>query len=463
MTAAEIHREPFVHLVDLAHDRVLIAWGAFFFVRTETGRWEIVDDEQLGPTVGRQTCIGASAESFGHATVQVLSLDGAVVAEASTSDRAWVWVENLAPDTDYRYRIVVDGQEWAAEELWDWVPVSEGGYDLAPAGRHYDLRFRTWPQPDTSTPPLAFVAMGDYGVGIRADSESSRRQRRVGEVLERLVSHHDVRFVISLGDNIYQGEQGRVDQEGGGEDDDWYSSFYQPYRLAIARVPVLPAIGNHDSADSEGSDDRAQMEDNFHIRERFHHGLEAASVEPGLFYRMAYGADLELACLDTSLDSEDDAVHRYFQAPRHQEWLGNTFQRRGRWLIPFSHHPIYTAGPDHENDSEMRESFEPLFDAAGVRLVLAGHEHNFQVSEVGGRTYVVSGASGQLDERVPTGFDDAHTTAWAAQAHLLLLELDGVEVRITPVSGLMPDGGLHPMTALTPKNELVQPPIVIRN
>ena len=99
--------------------------------------------------------------------------------------------------------------------------------------------------------------------------------------------------MLSLGDNIYQGEQGRADQEGGGEDDDWYSSFFQPYRLAIARVPVLPAIGNHDSTDSEGSDDRAQMEDNFHIKERFHHGLETASVVPGLFYRMRYGTDLE--------------------------------------------------------------------------------------------------------------------------------------------------------------------------
>jgi tartrate-resistant acid phosphatase type 5 len=95
--------------------------------------------------------------------------------------------------------------------------------------------------------------MGDYGVGMRADAESSRRQRRIAEVLERLVADHEVRFVLSLGDNVYQGEQGRVDQEGGGEDDDWYSSFFQPYRLAIARVPIFPAIGNHDSADSEAA------------------------------------------------------------------------------------------------------------------------------------------------------------------------------------------------------------------
>jgi DNA repair exonuclease SbcCD nuclease subunit len=255
-----------------------------------------------------------------------------------------------------------------------------------------------------------------------------------------------------------------VDQEGGGEDDDWYSSFFQPYRLAIARVPVFPAIGNHDSADSEGSDDRAQMEDNFHIHERFHHGLETASVTPGLFYRLRYGVDLEVACLDTSLDSEQEDIHRYFQAPQHQEWLRSTFGWRGdRWLIPFSHHPIYTAGPDHENDEEMLQALEPLFDAADVRLALAGHEHNFQVSEAGGRTYVVSGAAGQLDERVPERFAEAHIVAWAAQAHVLLIELEGPEARLTPISGLLEDGRLHPMTALTPDNQLVEPPLTVRN
>jgi tartrate-resistant acid phosphatase type 5 len=464
MSSVEIHREPFIHLVDLAWDRVLIAWGAFFFERTEQVRWEIIDDEWLASRVGRRTCIGASAEPFGRATVQVLGTDGEVMAEASTEDQAWVWVQGLEPDTDYRYRVVVEGAEWAAGELWDWIPDDRGGYDLAPAGRRYDLRFRTWPHPDVPTPPVRFVALGDYGVGVRADVESSRRQRRIADVLERLVAEHDVRFVVSLGDNIYQGEQGRVDQEGGGEDDDWYSSFFQPYRLAIARVPVFPAIGNHDTADTEGSDDRAQMEDNFHLRERFHHGEETASVMPGLFYRLRYGADLELVCLDTSLDSEQEEIHRYFQAPHHREWLRSAFDRRETgWLIPFSHHPVYTAGPDHHNDEEMRQVLEPFFDSADVRLVLAGHEHNFQVSKVDRRTFVVSGAAGQLDERVPDAFAEAYTTAWGAQAHLLLIEVDRSEARVTPIAGLLDDGRLHLMTAVTPHNNLVEPPITVRN
>jgi tartrate-resistant acid phosphatase type 5 len=459
----DIHREELVHLVDLSDDRALIAWGAFWFRRVEVGgRWTILDDSELHDVAGRRTCIGHGAEPFGEALVEVLDARGRVVADAHTASRAWVWVTGLEPDTEYSYRVRVDGREWAAGQRWDWVPSASGGYDLGPGGR-YDLRLHTFPAPDGVTPAVRFVAIGDYGVGTRSDSESSRRQRRVAEVLDELVRHHDVRFVLSLGDNIYQGEQGQVDDESGGEDDDWYSSFFQPYRYVISRVPVFPAIGNHDTTDTEGSDDRAQMEDNFHVHERFRDRQDRASVGPGLFYRFGYGRSLELVCIDTSLDEESPEYHRFFQVPDHLQWLQDALTVEGpTWRIPFSHHPVFCAGPSHENDREMIEALVPLFERSGVRLVLAGHEHNFQVSEVKGRTYVVSGAGGKLREEVPERFDDAHTTAWAAQSHLLLVEIDGAEARLTPISGLLPDGSPHPMTSLTPDNEVVRPPLVVR-
>lgn len=457
-----LRREEFVHLVDLSHHRVLIAWGAFWFRRAAHGGWSILDDSELHEAVGRRTSIGHSAEPFGDAVVEVLDGAGDVIARAETSTQAWAWVEDLTPGTEYRYRVLVDGREWAAGQRWDWMPSAAGGYDLQPGGS-YDLRFHTFPSPDTDASGVRFVAMGDYGVGIRSDSESSRRQRRVAELLTALVRDHEVRFVLSLGDNIYQGEQGQVDDESGGEDDDWYSSFFQPYRYVIARVPVFPAIGNHDTSDTEGSDDREQMEDNFHVHERFRDRQDRASVGPGLFYRFGYGSNLELICIDTSQDEEDAEHHRYFQVPDHRDWLEEALALGDpTWRIPFSHHPVYCAGPLHENDQEMLEALEPLFERGGVRLVLAGHEHNFQVSEVDGRTYVVSGAGGKVREEIPEGFASAHTTAWAAQAHLVLVEIDDAEARLTPLSGLLPDGSPHLMTALTQQNDVVRPPIVVR-
>jgi len=461
--AAEVHQEPFVHLVDLSHDRVLVAWGAFWFRRAEPDqRWEIVDDDALAEVAGRRTCIGSSAESFGDARVEVYDEHGNLAAEASTADTTWVWLDGLVPDTDYRYRVLVDGEDWVAGERWDNVPSPRGGYDLAPAGNSYDLCFRTWPTGDGETPKVRFVALGDYGVGIRSDSESSRRQRRIADVLRHLVEKEDIRFVLSLGDNIYLGEQGQVDDESGGEDDDWYSSFFQPYRYVISRIPVYPAIGNHDTTDTEGSDERAQMEDNFHIHERFKNEQDRASVGPGLFYRFTYGRGVEFVCVDTSQDSEDPEHNRFFQVPDHLEWLESAFgDGDPRWRIPFSHHPVYCAGPHHENDAEMLETLLPLIERSGVRLVLAGHEHNFQVSAMDGRTYVVSGAGGKVREEIPEHMDTAGTRAWAAQTHLLLVEIDGDEARLTPISGMLPDGTPHLMTAMSPDNEIVRPPIIV--
>lgn len=449
-----------MHLVDLAHDRALIAWGAFFFVHDDRhDRWEILDDSELADRVGRTTCIGHEAESFGPAEVEVVDHAGDVVSSARTSG-TWAWLGGLEPETEYRYRVLVDGRPWAEGALHDWLPDPRGGYDLRASERAYDLRFTTWPAPEAPTPDLTFLAIGDYGVGIRSDSESSRRQRRVAEVLDLLVVEQSARFVLSLGDNIYQGELGAVDDESGGEDDDWYSSFFQPYRHALARVPFFPAIGNHDSTDSEGSDDRAQMEDNFHIAARFD-GYGRSCTSPGLFYRMRFGRDLELVSIDTSLDSEEPGVRRHFQGAAGR-WLDGVFSEPDvRWRIPFSHHPMYCAGPSHSDDEDLCQVMEPLLERAQVRLVLAGHEHNFQMGRVDGRTHVVSGAGGQVREHHPDRIGQRGVDAWAGQAHLLTVEVTQDQLRLTPYAGVGPGRTLEPMTVLDAHNRVHRPPFVV--
>ncbi len=156
-------------------------------------------------------------------------------------------------------------------------------------------------------------------------------------------------------------------------------------------------------------------------------------------------------------------MHAYFQVEKHWQWLQETFTRPGpRWRIPFTHHPAYCAGPSHDNDSEVVERLVPLYRDNGVRLVLAGHEHNFQLSEVDGVVHLLSGAGGQLRDELPTGFAEAGTTAFAVQAHAVLVEIDGEEARLTPVSGCGPDGSLQRMTEQTPASDVVAPPFVVR-
>jgi tartrate-resistant acid phosphatase type 5 len=336
--------------------------------------------------------------------------------------------------------------------------------DLRPGGRSYDTSFRTHPDPDVPA-PLEFVVLGDYGVGVMSDSESSRRQVRVAEVLDRLVDRQGVRLVIGVGDNVYRGEAGQVGAEGGSEDDDWYSSFYQPYRYTLARVPVYPAVGNHDSSDTEASDDRDQIRDNFHTDTRFLPAVDAgrASIQPGLFYCFRYGADVEFICIDTSL-APDLPVDHYFEDPKHRAWLESTLpddDAGPRWRIPFSHHPTYCAGPHHPNTLNMITELVPLFQRAGVRVAFAGHEHNFQLSRRDGIDYFLSGAGGKLREDPPEKFVSAHTVAWAAQSHLLHVRVDGGTMTVTPIAGLTPDGRPHPMTAQDPQDRVVEVPFEV--
>jgi hypothetical protein len=74
-----------------------------------------------------------------------------------------------------------------------------------------------------------------------------------------------------------------------------------------------------------------------------------------------------------------------------------------------------------------------------------------------------SGAGGNLREEQPQKFKEAHTRAWTGQAHLLLVELSDNDATLMPVSGLMPDGSRHLMTARAPDNEIVSPPFVVKS
>jgi tartrate-resistant acid phosphatase type 5 len=448
-SSLEVHFEEFLHLAGLGHDKALIAWGGFYFRHGDSpyGEWRIVDDEELAAVSPspRSETIGAGSEPFGHATVEV-ERDGRVVATAETREHNHVWITGLEPDTDYRYSVRVDGRPWAAGELRDW---SVEKATLIDAGGRYDNRFRTFPSADAAV-PISFAVVGDFGVGIVDGRLDGGRQLLIARALERAVDLHEVRLVITTGDNIYLGHQDTAGT--GNEDDEWYSSFYQPYRYVLNRVPFFPTVGNHDAGDTECSDDRAQLSDNLFLDHRFGSGVEtgSASLGPGLFYSFQVGANLEFICIDTSIASDMDVEH-YFDDPAHSRWVSETLRGPGaRWRIPFSHHPPFCAGPEHSNTAGMVERLVPLFQEAGVRLVLSGHEHNFQHAFVDGIHYVVSGASGKLRTEAPREFEQAGTRAWAAAGHFLLAHADERRLVVRPLASVGDDGSLGPIEVVDP-------------
>jgi len=459
-----VHFEAYLYLAGLSHKSVLLAWGGFYFkVVGEKGGFKLVDDSDLDSVhPPRRDSIGARSAPYGPARVEVLDETGSrVVATGETSTANHCWVTGLEADTVYRYRVLVNGREWAEGPRRDWVP-GAGEKGLVEGGRVYDNRFRTHPRPEAAA-PLTFAAIGDFGTGVRHPSTLERRQREVAEALEAAVVREDARLILTTGDNIYAGRTllGVPVGATGDEDDDWFFTFYQPYRYVLNRIPMHPSVGNHDGNETERNDDRDQLMDNFFLAERLN-GEEAAgraSIGPGLFYRFRYGRDVELVCVDTSRQSLLFG-DRFFRHRNHAPFLEAAFPAAPgpdapRWRIPFSHHPPYCAGPMHANSESSLETLVPLYRRAGVRLVLSGHEHNFQHSRADGIDYFVTGGGGKVRPGTPRGFEAAHTVSWAATCHFLLVKVKGETAEVTPIGGdgrpldlRSPSGAAVPATTL---------------
>jgi tartrate-resistant acid phosphatase type 5 len=461
----EFHAEPYLHLAGLSHKSALITWGAFYFkTRSRGGGWKLVDDSDLRYVhPPRSESIGARSDPYGPARVNVYDMQRVLVSTTFVETCNYCWVAGLTPDTRYRYEVIVKDETWAEGERWDWSTGETQG--LVQIGGRYVNEFRTHPDPVAEPAgTFTFIVLGDYGTGIRK-STPKRRQREVALAMQQAFATHDVRLIITAGDNIYAGNRilGMPIGAQGDEDDDWFFTFYQPYRYMVNRVPVYPCIGNHDTGETEDRDDREQLLDNLYLRERLAHDESSgrASMNPGLFYRFRYGRDVEFICLDTS--KESFWRHgRLFEYPKHREWIEQTFADPGgvRWRIPFCHHPPLCAGPQHSNTDHM-ETLLPLFARGGARVVFSGHEHNFQHSHHGGIDYFITGAGSKVRKGTPHDFERAHTVSWSDNAHFLLVTIDRDEMLVRAI-GEPVAGKVEEIPRYSPSLERVTGPLIVR-
>ena len=433
------YEEDYLYLADVTHDAALISWGKFFF----NSKMKLVKDKKihmLEGEHGRHTSIGANCESYGSVTVEVLDAAGEVVGRAETEE-TYAWVSGLSADTEYTYRVMVSeaggARQWGDGRLYSYVEEIE---ELVETDRRYACRFRTFPDPDASE-SLVFAVIGDSGTG-------KEEQYNVARALESLVSERGVRFVITVGDTIYA--------KGGGSGDDdfeWLSTYFQPYRTVIDRIPFFPCMGNHDTNEGffsnlfigEKQQDRLTLYDNLLVTPRFVSELPAsreASVSPGLFYRFRFGADVELICIDTS--KEEDFGERMFEVGRHKQWLENALENplgTPHWRIPFSHHPPYCKGPAHDEDeTRLRLDIIPRSKAAGIRTFISGHEHNLQCIDSpspndGVRCFISGGAGGFRDGR-PKKSTDGFMHCWGGNesGHFLIVTISGTRMTVEPIS-----------------------------
>jgi tartrate-resistant acid phosphatase type 5 len=473
------HFEPYLYVPEVFDTSVTIAWGGFFFWTsgphpTDGDDFRLVDDQALKMiNPPRKASIGASSEAYDRtgkgALVEVFENRLLAKAVRSRPDRNHAVVTGLRPDTEYTYRVTTnDNIDWASGQLRDWT--EENGFKGLKHSRSYDRRFRTNPDRNLPAGPVTFAVLGDYGRGINAKLTAESRQREVAKALGVAIDEFDVRFVLTTGDNIYQHETGSQnanssgDDDTGNEDDDWFFSYFQPYRYLLNRIPVYPSSGNHDTGESDKSDDFTQLLDNFYLKERFT-GPDArgpASFEPGVFYRFRYGSTIEFVCLDTTKKSALSGK-RFFEHENHQPFLTSTFAKDGvRWRIPFCHHPPFSAGPTHLNTTAMHDKLVALCETAGVKAFFSGHEHNFQCSKHNDTHYFVTGGGGDLRLGTPKEFKQALTHSWGKGGHFLIVTIDGDSMTVRVIGELGPGGKLTELPVKAPDGSNIAAKFVVQ-
>lgn len=368
----QAHAQKFyTYVLDLGPNYVQIAWGT---------------------TAGDNT-IGRSSPSFGEASVEIAGRKMIAVGNSIT-------VGDLEPDHAYKYSVSLRGKMLGQGEVRTWAANSQ---------------------------KLTFFVVGDFGTGRAPQFNIARAMWE--EFQRRAAGDRPVRFLLSLGDNVYG--EGFGYRHSGENDEDWGSKFFQPYEPLLGRIPFFPALGNHDGNESERHRDLNAILDNFAFPQN----------KPARYYDFTYGGLAQFFALDSTSNTESGPARPdYLEDSPQFHWMQTEFAKpHPLWVIPYFHHPLFTAGPDHPPSLEQLRHWFALFTKSGVKVVFSGHEHNFQASEVspatGGIRFFVSGAGGELRRgNVQKNMKNAHIDAWAEQNHFLEVDIDGKTMKVTPLS-----------------------------
>jgi hypothetical protein len=239
---------------------------------------------------------------------------------------------------------------------------------------HSDMTFRTAAAAEHDS--FNFVVYGD----------TQHHPQIQSAVAVRAVSH-DPDFFLHMGDLVNDGESA----------EDWHA-FFDLAAPLLARSPVYPTLGNHER------------------RCEFYFDL---FYLPGdeRWYTFTYG---EARFISLRVDEETG----FEKGTAQHDWLKGTLQGNTQpWVVVFFHRSPYTSEYEGQEEIAIREALTPLFETHGVDLVLSGHNHNYQRSEAGGITYVVSGGGGgELSSSIEP---DEYLVAHEVAHHYLFVQIEG--------------------------------------
>ncbi|MDR2687874.1 MAG: metallophosphoesterase [Oscillospiraceae bacterium] len=160
----------------------------------------------------------------------------------------------------------------------------------------------------------------------------------------------DAAFSVILGDHTNDSDNGQWDL------------FFESFAPVLAKGALVPIAGNHD-----GNLKWNWFRSMFALKEP---GNPFSNMT-GVYYSFDYG-DAHIAVLNTN--------DMYPMSAVQQNWfLNDMMQSDAKWKLVFMHRAPYSAGNDANlpDNLIMRRVLIPLFDKAGVDLVMYGHDHQY--------------------------------------------------------------------------------------
>ena len=257
--------------------------------------------------------------------------------------------------------------------------------------------------------PFHFIAYGDTRFHDPKDTDAANPPVRV--VLVEAIAAAQPAFICFTGDIVYNGDDAN----------DW-KIFDQETRVwSEKKIPVYPALGNHDL---HGREETALA----NYFERF------PDLKNSRYYSVR-AANTLILVLDSSLEETSGPQGAWLAEHLNHVPSGVDF------VFLMDHHPPYTSSSDAQQfggghsarskEQGLAKMLEEHQAQARYRIVFfSGHVHNYERHEHGGITYFVSGGGAAHAYPIARAPDDPFQSK-EINYHYLLVEVDRQQLKVT--------------------------------
>ncbi len=342
--------------------------------------------------------LGRADRSFGT----VVPAEERIYTDAMTDETVWTYharIDRLEPDTAFAYEVLHDGA----------APVP-GSFRTAPRGRSRGFRFTSFG--DQSIPAPVGLGLGP----------ATANARHIVDAVEAL----DPLFHLLNGDLCYANISDVPVAT-------WSAFFANDMRSARNR-PWMPAAGNHENEVGNGPHGYLSYQTRFELP-----GNGLADFR-GNWYSFTVGPIRVISINNDDVCLQDGGFSAYrrdhvpgYQATglnpyitgyshgQQRAWLETELAEARRspdidWVVVCMHQVAMSSAHFNGADLGIRQQWLPLFDAYGVDLVVAGHEHHFE------RTFPVRGilSGSELLTPAPQGTNPAEIDTRDGTVHVII-------------------------------------------